>query len=93
MPTERELYDAFFSGGILVCAVMIVVWVFRLRSRGASGYLMSLAFAVLGALFFALRQDAPVWVIATLAVALAVLLGADVAVRSAEHYRRSRGPR
>lgn len=92
MPNEQQLYHTFLDGGILVCAIMIIVWVFRLRSRGLSGYLMSTAFVVLGALFVALRQEAPRWVIATLAISLAIVLGADVAVRSAEHYRKSRGP-
>lgn len=91
MPSGHELYNTFLNGGILVCAAMMIVWIFRLRARGLSGYLMSMAFGVLGALFVALRQDAPVWVIATLSVLLALLLGGDMAVRSAEHYRKSRG--
>jgi hypothetical protein len=92
MPIGRDLYHAFLDGGVLVCAIMIVVWTFRLRSRGLSAYLMSTAFVVLGALFVALRREAPTWVIATLAISLAMVLGADVVVRSAEHYRKSRGP-
>jgi len=72
-----------YNWGIAVCAVMAVVWLFRLRKRGISAMPMLLAFVVFGAMLFALRERAPMWTVVASGAALFVLLAADALLRMA----------
>lgn len=84
----REFYDAFLTGGILLCAVMIPIWLVRISRKGTTAYLMAGAFAVMGALLALVKFEAPRGYVIFAAICLALLLGADVAVRSAARYRQ-----
>lgn len=83
-----EFYDAFLTGGIALCALMIPVWLLRLKKRGATAYLMSSAFAVMGLLLSLLKFDAARSLVILCGIVLVLLLGADVAVRSSEQFQR-----
>jgi len=72
-----------YNWGIAVCAVMAVVWLFRLRKRGVSAMPMLLAFASFGAMLFALRDQAPMWVVIANGIALFLLLVTDAVLRVA----------
>lgn len=76
-------YDLFFSVGMFICAAMIVLWLFRIKSRGASAYLMAGAFATFGLLLYSLKSDASRPVLATLIILLVTLLISDAYARSA----------
>ncbi len=82
-----EYYQLFLSAAMLVCALMIVVWLFRIRSKGASAYLMASAFAVFAGLLYAIKQEASTPIRVVLGIVLALLLGADVAVRASRQAR------
>ncbi len=80
MPTDFLL---LYNWGIAVCAVMAVVWAFRIRARGPSALPMMLAFLAFGVLLFALRERAPMWVVVACGAALFLLLVTDAVLRTA----------
>ena len=72
----------FFNVGLVICIIMAVVNLFRYRSRGASAYYLSAAFAALGFLFLSLIRKWPDFVTAVLAVIIAACLIGDFVYRS-----------
>lgn len=76
------MFRSFLSGGMVLCALMILVWVARLRSRGATAVLMAAAFAAFGALLYAISVEAGIWVRVALSALVGALLLADFAVRA-----------
>ncbi len=78
-----EYFPAMLNGGMLVCSLMAIVWLLRIRSKGATAYLMASAFVVFAALLYAIREEGAMWIRYVLGSALALLLGADVAYRAA----------
>lgn len=74
-------FDLFYSVGMLICALMIVVWLLRVRSKGLGAWLMASAFAVFGFLLFAMKNEAPRSLLIGLGVSLFALLVGDAAVR------------
>ncbi len=78
-------YDLFFSVGMFICAAMIVLWLFRIKTKGASAYLMAGAFATFGLLLYSLKSDASRPVITALIILLAALLIGDAYARSARN--------
>lgn len=83
MPVTKEFFGGFSTGVMLLCAVMALVWIVRIRSRGFGACAMVLAFLMLGGLTYALRVDAPTWTVVTLGIGLAVCLAADFVLRLA----------
>ena len=77
----QAFYNSFLNSGMVVCAIMIILWLFRIKKWGATAYLMSTAFAVLGILIYCIKLDLDVrWLIA-LGVLLGLLLIMDIGVR------------
>lgn len=66
---------------------MALIWVFRIKSRGATAYLMASAFVVFAGFVYSIKQEAGMPIRIGLGVILALLLGADVAVRAARQAR------
>ena len=73
--------DAFFGAATLICSIMIVVWLFRLKSKGVRAVLMALAFAVLGGFAQLVRIGAPMPALIAAAVVTVGLLAADALIR------------
>ncbi len=71
-----------FAGALLLCGAMILVWLLRLRSQRSRGYVMASAFACLGGIILALRENAPGPVIWVLGVILFLLLAADMGIKA-----------
>lgn len=89
----REFFDAFLVGAMAICAIMALVWLLRVRSKGLSAWLMALAFVCFGGLCASLRAEAPQALSWTLGGAVALLLAADFAARAARDAKeRDRGP-
>lgn len=66
---------------MVVSGIMAAIWLFRIRSMGATAYLMSAAFVVMIGLLYAIKLEASqVWIIA-LGIGLAILLILDILVR------------
>jgi hypothetical protein len=77
-------FELFLTGAMALCALMAIVVLFRVRSRGAAALVMSLAFLALGGVLYLLRIAAPQsWIIA-LSVLVAVLLLVDFLLRAGQ---------
>lgn len=87
MPVTKEFFGGFATGVMLLCAVMALIWVVRIRSRGLGASAMALAFLLLGGLTYALQTGAPTWSVVTLGAGLALCLVADFALRIARPPR------
>lgn len=74
---DRIFYDAV----ILICAFMTLVNVSRVKKRGASGYLLGLAFLVLGATVYAYTLNLPKLVVGLGGTVVFILLAADMVYR------------
>jgi len=79
----REYYQIFLNVAMAVSSLMAIVWLMRIRSKGTTAYLMASAFVVFSGLLFATKVEAPIGFKVALGILLALLLGADVAVRAA----------
>ena len=79
----KPIHDAVLMVTTCVSAVMIVVWLMRIKSKGATAYLMATAFAIFGGLAIAIKYEAPEWLTGSLMGILVVLLVADIGVRNA----------
>jgi hypothetical protein len=82
-------FSAFYTGGIVLCALMAVVWLFRIKSKGATAWLMAAAFLALGALFFAFRDQWPLGLQIGIGALVLVLLVADGVVRAGRYPHRN----
>jgi hypothetical protein len=82
MELSEEFFAGFLNGVMLLCAVMALFWVARVRTKGLTAWLMACAFLLFGALAYALAQGAPLWVRIALSAGLALCLGADIAARA-----------
>lgn len=78
-----EQISPWLGWGMLVCAVMTVIWLFRVKSKGPTAWIMAAAFVAMGGLMYAIQQAAAGWVIWSLAGLLVLLLVLDAAVRAA----------
>jgi hypothetical protein len=81
--TSREL-DLFLLGGIALCLLMILVTLFRVRSRGKTALLLTGAFAAMAALLYALLVGASFEAVVVIAIVLVLFLAADFVARSAQ---------
>jgi len=75
-------YGLFLSIAACVCALGALLNLARLRARGSSALIMSAAFLVFGALLWMIRVQAEQNLITVAGAAVALLLVADVVVRS-----------
>jgi hypothetical protein len=71
----------------VLCAIMMIVHLFRIKSKGASAWILSAAFGIAGLECFAIRERAPDWQMITLAVILFGLLVGDFVARSAKNEK------
>ncbi len=78
------------TGGMLLCSIMIIVWLFRSRKQGRRAFVMAGAFLVLGSLFWAFLNEKPTGILATLGVLLFILLAVDVAMRSVQRVAQEK---
>jgi hypothetical protein len=77
-------FDVFLSGAAWICALMAIVVLFRVRSRGVAAYIMSVAFLALGGVLYLVKTGAPQpWIIAG-GVLVGALLLLDLLVRSSQ---------
>jgi|GEM_PF-2046798 len=83
----RQTSDLLFTSIMLLCAVLIPVWLFRIRTKGLSAYFMASAFATLGLLTYATQQEASAPIRYTLGGLLFVLLIGDFVARAARQSR------
>jgi hypothetical protein len=83
----REFADAMLAGGLVLCGAMILVWLLRLRTQGSRGYVMASAFACLGGIILAVRENAPSAMLWLLGVILFLLLAADMGIKA---YRQEK---
>ena len=76
-----ELVDAMLTGGVLLSALMILVWLARLKSQGARAYVMASAFACMGGLILAFKQGLSPILLWTLGVLVLGFLIADMVIK------------
>jgi chromate transport protein ChrA len=86
----RDYVDALLTGGLLLCALMILVWCLRIRSQGTRAFVMASSFAVMGLLILGLKFRWSDVLVVILACILFLLLAADVAIKAKRQYGESR---
>lgn len=84
-----ELVDAMLTGGVFLSALMILVWLARLKSQGSRAYVMASAFACMGCLILAYKQSLPDPVLWLLGVLLAGLLIADLIIKAGRQFKEN----
>lgn len=84
-----ELVDAMLTGGVFLSALMILVWLARLKSQGSRAYVMASAFACMGCLILAYKQSLPDSVLWLLGVLLAGLLIADLIIKAGRQFKEN----
>lgn len=84
-----ELVDAMLTGGVFLSALMILVWLARLKSQGSRAYVMASAFACMGCLILAYKQSLPDPVLWVLGVLLAGLLIADLIIKAGRQFKEN----
>lgn len=82
--TQSE-FRLFLDGAMALCAVLAIINVARYRSRGASAYILAVAFLVAGGALYLLHQDAPINQVYAAGAFVLLLLFLDLAVRSRRH--------
>jgi hypothetical protein len=70
------------SLGIGFCLLFFITWLFRIKSKGTTAWLMAGAFGLAAGIFWLISQRSPVGWIIGLGIGMMALLGADFAVRS-----------
>ena len=81
-------FDLFLLGGIALCGLMVMVSLFRVRTRGKTALLLSGAFAAMAGLLYAFKIGATQEVILVIAVVLVLFLAGDFVARSAQAGQR-----
>ena len=76
-----ELVDAMLTGGVLLSALMIHVWLARLKSQGARAYVMASAFACMGGLILAFKQGLSPLLLWSLGILIFGCLVADLVIK------------
>ncbi|HRF60498.1 MAG TPA: hypothetical protein PLH94_11385 [Fimbriimonadaceae bacterium] len=87
----REYLDAVLIGAVFLSALMVLVWLLRLKTQGARAYVMASAFAVLGFLALAFRSEQSPALIYGLGGLLGILLVADVIIKIGRQARKESG--
>lgn len=87
----REYLDAVLIGATFLSALMVVVWLLRLRTQGARAYVMAAAFAAMGFLALAYRTGQGEATIYGLGGLLGILLVADVIIKIGKQARKESG--
>ena len=80
---ERAFYDAV----VLICAIMALVNLARLKKRGTSAILLAAAFLVLGGTVYAYTANLPMPLVAVGGVIVFLLLAADMVLRIGKETR------
>lgn len=83
------MVDAMLTGGVFLSALMILVWLARLKSQGSRAYVMASAFACMGSLILAYKQSLPDPVLWLLGVLLAGLLIADLIIKAGRQFKEN----
>lgn len=83
------MVDAMLTGGVFLSALMILVWLARLKSQGSRAYVMASAFACMGCLILAYKQSLPDSVLWLLGVLLAGLLIADLIIKAGRQFKEN----
>lgn len=86
---SMQLVDAMLTGGVFLSALMILVWLVRLKSQGSRAYVMASAFACMGCLILAYKQSLPDPVLWVLGVLLAGLLIADFIIKAGRQFKEN----
>ncbi len=76
--------DAYLSGGMIISAIMTVIWLLRFKKKGNRALIMAGAFVMLGALFYLVKISASNSLLIAGAMMLVVLLGWDALLRIKE---------
>ena len=84
-----QLVDAMLTGGVLLSALMILVWLVRLKSQGARAYVMASAFACMGCLILAFQQALPTVVLWILGFMLIGFLIADLIIKAGRQVKEN----
>jgi len=79
-----QQFQVYLSCGMLVCAVMTVVSLLRVRSRGPRSYCLALGFVAMGFLLNGFRMKWPGATLGDIGVALVLCLIGDFILRSRE---------
>ena len=83
----RSEFELFLAGGMLVCALMALIALLRLKSKGASGWIQAAGFLAMGGTLWLLKADASQALITGGFVLVLSLLFADFAYRSAQRNK------
>lgn len=86
---SMELVDAMLTGGVFLCALMILVWLVRLKSQGSRAYVMASAFACMGCLILAFKQSLPAYVLWVLGLLLIGFLIADLIIKAGRQAKEN----
>ncbi len=81
-------FELFLSGSMALCAVLALLTLLRIRSRGLAALLLSGAFLAFGATLYLLKTAAPQPLFIAAAVLTGVLLVADFAVRAGQQEEK-----
>lgn len=84
--TESAL-QSMLPWGMGICALMVLVWLARIGSKGATAYLMAVAFAAFGGVMAAMLYGWPLWTRYVLGFVVLACLLADFANRAANQQR------
>lgn len=81
-------YEDLYGAGTVICGVMIVVLILKIRTRGKSAYVMALAFLVMGLLLQGLKMQWSSLVTNFLGIVLGLLLVYDFLFRAVEQSKK-----
>lgn len=76
------------NAGVILCAIMVAVLFFRLKTRGKSAYVMATAFAVMAFLLYGIEKSWTALWLNGLGVLLGILLVLDFLIRLIEQNKK-----
>ena len=77
-------FTPFLNWGIGICAVMAIIWLFRIKTKKLRAVVMAGAFGAFALLLYFVRQEASQGIIVGAGVLLFALLATDAGLRFSE---------
>jgi TRAP-type C4-dicarboxylate transport system permease small subunit len=77
-------FRLFLDGGMILCALMVVFSILRVRSRGLSAWFLAASFAAMGTVLLGLRDSWSQTAVGICGTAVALCLVGDFLARAAK---------
>jgi hypothetical protein len=84
---NRPEFNMFLAGGMILCCLMALISLARIKSKGGSAYFQASSYIAMAAALYLLKNDADVNLIAGAFVVVVGLLVGDFVYRAAKQSR------